>query len=65
MKTKGYLLASASVFAIVALAHASRLILHWPILLGSYDVPQWLSIPGVFVPGGLSAWGFRQGLHLD
>lgn len=59
MQPKTYLLISALVFAIVATAHLTRLIYRWPIELGSWSVPSWVSGPGFALPGALSIWGFQ------
>jgi len=53
MKT-GTLLAII-VFTVVALAHLYRLVTGTEILLDGDTVPQWISVPGVLVPG-LIAW---------
>jgi len=53
MKT-GTLLA-ISVFTIVALAHLYRLVFGAELLLNGAIVPQWVSVPGVLVPG-LGVW---------
>jgi hypothetical protein len=60
MKTKLYLVLSASLFAVVALGHLARMILAWPVTLGPIGIPLWLSVFGVLGPGLLSAWGFTQ-----
>jgi hypothetical protein len=59
MKLRTYLALSATVFAIVSLVHLSRLLLGWPMVMGSWSVPHWLSVPGLLFPGMLSIWGFR------
>lgn len=53
MKT-GTLLAIV-VFSLVALGHLYRLLSGTEVLLDDYLVPQWISVPGVLVPG-LIAW---------
>ena len=53
MKT-GTLLAVV-IFTIVALAHLYRLVSGAEILFNGEIVPQWISVPGVLVPG-LVAW---------
>ncbi len=53
MKT-GSLLAII-VFVVVAAAHLWRLVTGTPVLIGEYDVPQWMSGVGVVVPG-IIAW---------
>jgi len=53
MKT-GTLLAII-VFTVVALAHLWRLISGAELLLNGAIVPQWVSVPGILVPG-LGVW---------
>jgi len=53
MKT-GTLLAII-VFIVVALAHLYRLVTGAELLLNGDIVPQWISVPGVLLPG-LIAW---------
>jgi hypothetical protein len=53
MKT-GTLLAII-VFIVVALAHLYRLVTGAELLLNGNIVPQWISVPGVLLPG-LIAW---------
>ncbi len=56
-----YLTISATVFAVVAVAHIARAIAQWPIQIGPTTVPIELSWPAGIVAGALSLWGF---LHL-
>ena len=43
------------VFTVVALAHLYRLVSGTEVLLNGDSVPQWVSVPGILVPG-LIAW---------
>ena len=43
------------IFSLVAIAHLFRLVFGIPIAVGEWNVPQWVSILGVLVPG-LVAW---------
>ncbi len=43
------------VFIVVALAHLYRLVTGAELLLNGDIVPQWISVPGVLLPG-LIAW---------
>ena len=54
---------AASVFGIVAIAHVARLVLQFPVQVGSTSVPMWASWLGLLVAGGLSVWGFRSVSH--
>lgn len=39
---------------LVAIAHLLRLIFNMPITAGDWVVPQWVSVAGVIVPGGIT-----------
>ena len=54
---------AATIFGIVALAHAARLALGLPVQVGTTPVPIWISWVALFVAGSLCAWGFRGGAH--
>ncbi len=43
------------IFSLVAITHLLRLVFGIPIVIGEWNVPQWVSILGVLVPG-LVAW---------
>jgi hypothetical protein len=58
MRQKTYFLACAAVFLVVAAAHLTRLVMGWEVTIGGWAVPRWVSVPGLVVPGILSAWGF-------
>jgi hypothetical protein len=58
MMQKTYLLICGAIFFVVAGAHLSRLITGWEITIAGGVVPHWISIPGLLIPGLLSAWGF-------
>lgn len=59
MNQKSFFVISALIFFGVALAHLSRFITHWEIVIAGWIVPQWVSIPGLIVPGLLALWGFN------
>jgi hypothetical protein len=54
-----YVLVTAVIFAIVAVAHALRLIMPWSLVVAGWEAPPWASVAGVAVAGGLCAWAFR------
>jgi len=60
MTQKAYCVICATIFLVVAVAHLSRLITGWDVSLAGWTVPHWVSIPGLIVPGLLSAWGFTM-----
>jgi hypothetical protein len=59
MNARTYLPISASIFGIVAAVHLARLFLHFPLVVGGWSAPLWISIPGLLVPGFLCWSGFR------
>ena len=55
-KLKNYLIISATVFAVVALAHLARALQQWPITIGPWSVPVDLSWLGAIAAAALSLW---------
>ena len=53
-----YLLACATIFGLVAIAHVSRLIVGWDVVIAGWVAPHWVSWPGTLVAGALSVCGF-------
>jgi hypothetical protein len=45
------------IFALVALLHLLRIYMGWPIVIGSWTAPMWVSWTGFVVGGGLSYFG--------
>ena len=60
MSTTTFSRVAASLFAIVALAHAARLALDVPVSIGATSIPMSVSWLGLLVAAGLSVWGFRS-----
>jgi len=58
MKEKAYLIISGSVFGFVALGHLCRSISHWPIQMGTWETPLWVSWLALVVAATLSTWAF-------
>lgn len=57
--TRLYLLISGGIFGVVALLHLLRLIAAWPVQLGPWSVPMWVSWVGLVVPAILCIWAIR------
>jgi hypothetical protein len=55
---RSYLIVSAIVFCVVALANLTRLALGVPIEIGSFRVPTAASWGPVLLAGTLAVWGF-------
>ncbi len=45
---------ASAIFALVALLHLYRMLTHFQVVIGSYVIPQWVSILGFLVPAILS-----------
>jgi hypothetical protein len=58
LSRKTYYLFCGAVFFVVATGHLARLVMDWEIAIAGWIVPRWVSIPGLVIPGFLSAWGF-------
>jgi len=53
MEQKTFNTVAGAIFAVVALAHLLRLVLGWPVVVGGWTVPMWVSWIGLVVAGGL------------
>ena len=58
--TKPFTLIASLIFAVVALVHIYRLIVHFQVVLGSHEIPMWVSYFGVLVPGLLAIMLYRE-----
>ena len=61
---RGYLMVTRALFALVALVHLTRLLTHWPAVIGDWAAPLWVSGLGFLVAGGLSVWGAQLSRRL-
>jgi hypothetical protein len=48
------------IFAVIALLHAYRLVTHFHVVLGSHDIPMWVSYVGVLIPALLAFMIYRE-----
>ena len=55
-----YAVVSALIFAVVAIAHAIRLVNGWAVQVGPFSVPMSVSWIGLVIAALISAWGFAQ-----
>ena len=55
------------IFAVVALFHLVRIYMDWPVMIGDWSVPMWVSWIGLVVAGGLAFFGLRlaDGMHAE
>jgi len=58
-----YAVVSALIFAVVAVAHAIRLVNRWAIQVGPFLVPMSVSWIGLVIAALISIWGFAQLAH--
>jgi hypothetical protein len=63
MDQKTFALVAGVIFALVALLHVLRLFMGWPMVIGSWSVPMWLSWAGLIIAGGLSVLGLRLAMR--
>ena len=59
MSWKTYFLLTGIIFALVALAHAVRIYMDWPVMIAHWSVPKSVSWAAFIVAGGLAIFGFR------
>ena len=58
MRHGAFLLVTSSIFALIALLHALRLIYDWNVAIGEWTVPVWVSAVGFLIAGYLAFQGF-------
>ena len=59
MGQRTFNLVTGIIFAIVSVGHILRLYLGWPVIIGIWEAPSWLSVVGCLVGGALSYSGLR------
>jgi hypothetical protein len=59
MNQKTFSIVAGVIFAVVALVHLVRIYMDWPIVIGDWSVPIWLSWIALIVAGGLAYLGLR------
>ena len=58
MSNKLYVIISGTIFFLVAMLHLLRLIYHWPIVVGTWTVPHWVSYVGFPAASGYCVWAY-------
>jgi hypothetical protein len=56
-----YVVVSGVIFGVVAVVQAARALSQWPVHVGGFDVPVWVSWVAMVVAGSLCVWAFRSG----
>ena len=59
MGRKTYLWVAGIIFTLVALFHLVRIFEDWPVSIGDWSAPKWVSWAALIVAGGLALFGFR------
>ena len=59
MDRKTFCMLAGIIFTLVALFHLVRIFMEWPVLIGDWFVPMWVSWVALIVAGGLAVIGFR------
>jgi hypothetical protein len=65
MGQKTYFAVVGIIFALVALAHAVRVYMEWPVIIGDWSVPKSVSWVALVVAGGLALLAFRFAADKD
>jgi hypothetical protein len=60
MDQKTFSLLAGAIFALVALLHLLRIFMGWPVSIGGWMVPMWVSWLGFVVAGALSYFGLTR-----
>src|SRR5262249_14923945 len=59
MDQKTFSIVAGVIFAAVALFHLVRIYIDWPVMIGGWSVPMWVSWIGLVVAGGLAFFGLK------
>jgi hypothetical protein len=59
MDRKTFFIVAGVIFAAVALFHLMRIYMDWPVMIGGWSVPMWVSWIGLIVAGSLAFFGLR------
>jgi hypothetical protein len=59
MSWRTYFLVTGIIFALVAIAHALRIYMDWPVLIADWSVPKSVSWIALIVAGGIALFAFR------
>jgi hypothetical protein len=60
MSRKTFLLVAGIIFALVALAHALRIYMQWPVMIADWSVPKSVSWIALIVAGALAFRFFAE-----
>ncbi len=54
---------AGGIFALVALLQALRIFMGWPVVIGGWSAPMWISWIAIVVAGGLSYFALTLKSH--
>ena len=60
MISSKYAVVSGILFGVIAIAQAARALNQWPVQVGGFDIPVWVSWVAVVVAGSMCVWAFRS-----
>jgi hypothetical protein len=60
MDRKTYFIVAGMIFNLMVLFHLMRIVEDWPVIIGDWSVPTWVSWAGVIVAGVLAIVGFNN-----
>lgn len=60
MSSRLYHVVSGLFFALIALGHLVRVIVHAGVVVESMAIPMWMSVAAVIFTGALSVWAFAS-----
>ena len=56
---RSYVQVSGLLFGLVALGHLVRLVRRWPLLIGGYPLPAFVSLVVLVVTGVMAVWAWQ------
>jgi hypothetical protein len=59
MTHRTFAVVAGIIFTLVALFHLVRIFADWPLIIGDWSVPKWVSWVAYIVAGGLALFEFR------
>jgi hypothetical protein len=59
MNRKTFCLVAGIAFTLMALFHLLRSFADWPVIIGDWSAPKWVSWVALIFAGGLAIFGFR------
>ncbi|HUL42561.1 MAG TPA: hypothetical protein VLV32_11765 [Burkholderiales bacterium] len=57
---KPFTVTAVAIFILVAIVHLLRLVFDWDITVNGFVIPMWVSVLGLFIPGALAYFLWRE-----